>query len=250
MKAYQAILGPYTLGKKLGSGQFSKVRVGTKDGREYAVKCLVKASDLYQNQACLNLVLNEAKIMLELDHPNIVHLYEFSDSGIITKISGKKIPVFYLVFELITGGEIFDYIAIGGRFSEKVARYYFKKLVNALIYLYNKGYVHRDIKAENILMDENCELKLTDFGFATAAMGPDGNGILRSQKGTIGYMAPELMIAKPYSGEKVDLFALGILLFTMIAQHPPFRQASAQDSFFKMFCQKNGTRVVVGRPVC
>ncbi len=239
MSEYQGKLGDYTLGKKLGAGQFSKVRVGIKDGHQYAVKYMFKSNDLYKNKTCLELVFNEAKIMLQLDHPNIVKLYEFSDKGVITKPAGKEVPVLYLIFELITGGEMFDYIAVGGRFSDGLARFYFKQLIDALEHLYSKGYAHRDIKAENILLDDKCNLKLADFGFATLMQGKDGTGKLHSQKGTLGYMAPEITAGQPYSGEKVDLFAVGVLLFTMLAQHPPFRKAVIQDPFYKMFCQQN-----------
>jgi len=251
MKEYQAKLGDYELGRKLGNGQFSKVRVGAKEGNKYAVKYMLKSNDLYKNKTCLELVFNEAKIMLQLDHPNIVKLYEFSDKGLLLKSSGKEAPVLYLIFELITGGEIFDYIAVGGRFSDPLARFYFKQLLSALEHLYSKGYAHRDIKAENILLDGNSNLKLADFGFATLMQGKDGSGKLHSQKGTLGYMAPEMHMGQTYSGEKVDLFAVGVLLFTMIAQHPPFRKAAAQDAFYKLFCQQNElfwTKMGAGKP--
>ena len=238
MSGYKARLGDYELSRKLGTGQFSKVRVGTKAGINYAVKYLPMSNDLLKNKTCLELVFNEAKVMLQLDHPNIVKLFEFSDKGIISK-SGKELHALYLVFELITGGEVFDYIAVGGRFSDALARFYFKQLISALEHLYSKGFVHRDIKAENILLDDKCNLKLADFGFATLSQGKDGTGKLHSQKGTLGYMAPEIIAGMPYSGEKIDLFAVGVLLFTMLAQHPPFRQAAAKDPFYKLFCQQN-----------
>lgn len=239
MSDYQAKLGEYTLGKKLGSGQFSKVRVGTREGTDYAVKYMPTSSNMFKSKIFRDLVFNEAKIMLQLDHPNIVHLYDFSDKGLIEKSSGKVVSVLYLIFELVRGGELFDYIAVGGRFTDPIARFYFKQLIEALTHLYSKGFVHRDIKAENIMLDDKCNLKLGDFGFATAAQGKNGSGKLNSQKGTLGYMAPEIIIAKSYSGEKVDLFAAGVLLFTMLAQHPPFRKASGQDGFYKLFCQQN-----------
>lgn len=239
MIEYAAKLGEYFLTKKLGAGQFSKVRLGEKDGKKYAVKYMLQTNDFLKNKTCLDLVFNEAKIMLQLDHPNIVKLYDFNEKGIISKANGKEVPVLYLVFELITGGEIFDYIAVGGRFSDRLARHYFKQLIGALEYLYSKGYAHRDIKAENILLDGDYNLKLADFGFATLMQGKDGTGKLHSMKGTLGYMAPELNAGQVYSGEKVDLFAVGVLLFTMLAQHPPFRKAVITDPFYKLFCQQN-----------
>eukprot|EP00831_Metopus_contortus_P038569 TRINITY_DN3029_c0_g1_i4.p1 TRINITY_DN3029_c0_g1~~TRINITY_DN3029_c0_g1_i4.p1 ORF type:complete len:445 (+),score=96.02 TRINITY_DN3029_c0_g1_i4:256-1590(+) len=222
-----------------------------KDAVKYAVKYMLKSHDLYKNKTCLDLTLNEAKIMQQLDHPNIVKLYEFGDDGVIRKENGTERPVLYLVFELVTGGELFDYVAIGGRFPDPIARFYFKSLIQALDHLYSKGYAHRDIKAENILLDEKANLKLADFGFATLAQGKDGSGKLITQKGTMGYMAPEINMGKPYEGEKADLFAVGVLLFIMVAQHPPFRRAVPLDPFYKLLCQQNSmfwTKMQAGKP--
>lgn len=251
MKEYQAQLGNYTLGKKLGNGQFSKVRIGTKEGKQYAVKYLPKTNELALAKTCLALVENEVKIMLQLDNPSIVKLFEFGDNAKIVKTNGKELPVLYLVLELISGGELFDYIAAGGRFSDPIARFYVKELIKALEYLYSKGYAHRDIKAENILLDGEFNLKLADFGFSTLAQGKDGSGKLHTQKGTIGYMAPEIHLGQAYIGEKVDLFAVGVLAFTMVAGHPPIRKGTTQDPFYKAFCQQNAMfwkKVAGGKP--
>lgn len=248
---YNATLGDYILGRKLGSGQFSKVREGLKDSNKYAIKYLKKTPDQNLSDACLDLVINEVKVMSNLDHPNIVKLHEYSDKGAITKPDGKKVPVLYLVLDLITGGELFDYVAIGGRFPEKIARHYFKQLINALEFVHCKGYAHRDIKAENLLLDGDFNLKLADFGFAAPIIGKDGSGALKTYKGTEGYMAPEILGHQSYSGEKVDLFAVGVLLFIMVAQHPPFRKASSADGLYKLFRNQNELywkKVAVGKP--
>jgi len=248
---YTSKLGDYILGRKLGSGQFSKVREGLKGSNKYAVKYLAKTGDNALTNTCLDLVINEVNVMSNLDHPNIVKLHEYSDKGVINKANGKNIPVLYLVLDLITGGELFDYVAIGGKFSEKIARHYFKQLITALEFIHNKGYAHRDIKAENLLLDSDFNLKLADFGFSAPLIGKDGSGLLKTYKGTEGYMAPEILAHQSYSGEKVDLFAVGVLLFIMVAQHPPFRKASATDGLYKMFRNQNDTywkKVAVGKP--
>lgn len=245
-------LGEYVLGRKLGSGQYSKVREGIKVNNKYAVKYMNKVNNPFLSKTCLDLIANEVKTMSVLDHPNLVKLYEYSEKGVIEKANGKNIPVLYLVLELITGGELFDYIAVSGSFTDKVARHYFKQLIEALEFMHAKGFAHRDIKAENILLDSNHNLKLADFGFSTPLMGKDGSGILRTAKGTEGYMAPEILAQEPYSGEKADLFATGVLLFIMTAQHPPFRKASHRDSFYKLFCQHNDlfwNKMTHGKPV-
>ncbi len=237
---YQAKLGEYTLGKKLGVGQYSKVREGKKASNTYAVKFMPISGESLDDRR-LKLVLNEAKIMSSLDHPNIVKLHEFNPKAVLTKPSGCSRPVMYLVFDLITGGELFDYVALGGRLPDKVARYYFHQLIEAVEFLHSKGFAHRDIKAENLLLDSAYNLKLADFGFSAPLAGRDGSGKMHTYKGTKGYMAPEIFANSPsYSGEKVDIFATGVLLFIMVARHPPFSAAiPSQVHFYKLFCHNN-----------
>lgn len=88
------------------------------------------------------------------------------------------------------GGELFDFIAETGKFSEKVARTYFHQMMNGLYFMHCKGYAHRDIKPENILLSRDFTLKLADFGFTCPLRGKDGTGILHTKLGTEGYMAP------------------------------------------------------------
>ena len=237
--ATQRKIGDYILTRKLGSGQYSKVREGLKDTNKYAVKYMNKTANPSLIKTCLDLVLNEVKVMSALDHPNIIKLHEYSDKGVLEKSSGQKLPVLYLVLDLVTGGELFDSVASSGRFSEKTARHYFKQLIEAVEFRPKTGFAHRDIKAENLLLSEDYTLKLADVGFSAPMDGKDGSGMLYTGKGTEGYMAPEILGHEPYSGEKVDLFAVGVLLFIMVAQHPPFRKAVPQDPFYKMFCQRN-----------
>lgn len=239
LKEYQAQLGDFMLGRKLGTGACSKVREATRGENKYAAKYMKKTADLYTNKSFLDLVYTEAKVLSQLDHPSIVKLHEFSDNGFLNKSPDKKVPVLYLVFDLVTGGELFDYVALTGRFSDKLARYFFKQLINALEFLHSKGFAHRDIKAENILMDSTFAVKLADFGFSAPLAGKDGTGKLHSGKGTLGYMAPELHSGHPYAGDKVDIFAMGVLLFIMMAQHPPFLKATQTDGYYKMFCADN-----------
>ena len=128
----------------------------------------------------------------------------------------------YLVLELVAGGDLFDFVANSGRFSEDVARYYMNQLMDALDYMHSNNCAHRDLKCENILLDSEFNLKVADFGFAAPVSGRDGSGFLTTQLGTKMYMAPEIHLAKPYTGPGVDLFASAIILFIMLSQQPPF----------------------------
>jgi len=135
---------------------------------------------------------------------------------------------------LITGGELFDYIANTGAFDEPVCLFYFKQMLQGVHYIHSRGFSHRDLKPENILLDKNFNIKIVDFGFACPLQGRDGSGINHSLIGTPGYMAPEILLKKPYQGQSVDLFALGVILFAMRSGNAPFDSASKDDRFYQL----------------
>lgn len=176
----------------------------------------------------MKLVMNEIEVMKELSHPNIVQLIDFSYDAEYKRPNGSKIKVFYIALELVSGGELFDFIAETGRFSESVARYYFHQIISGLEYLHTNGYSHRDIKPENMMLDTDFNLKIADFGFSS------NQALNETKRGTDGYMAPEIYKGITYSGQSVDLFATAIILFIMVAQHPPFGSASSKDPHYKL----------------
>lgn len=96
------------------------------------------------------------------------------------------------MLELATGGEIYDIVAMSGRFTEDEARYFFKQILDGLDYIHKEGFAHRDLKAENILLDQNKTIKIADFGFAGPIAGRDNKGYLDTYLGTLYYMAPEI----------------------------------------------------------
>jgi len=137
--------------------------------------------------------------------------------------------------ELAKGGELFDFIAVGGKFSESMARYFFLQMMDGLEYCHRNKITHIDLKPENILLDKDYNLKIADFGFARDLSGDQGDGLLATRCGTVPYMAPEIFLSKEYSGQSVDLFAAGIILFVMVAQHQPFSSAQETDTFYKCY---------------
>lgn len=168
-----------------------------------------------------------------LHHRNIVRLYEVN-TGVQTNPKKGSKNVNYIVLELIGGGELFDFVALGGRLSEPVARYYFGQILSGLAYMHNAGYAHRDLKPENLILANDFTLKITDFGFAAPISGRDGSGMLATQLGTASYMAPEIHLGKKYEGSKVDVFAAAIILFVILTQRPPFACASPQDPHYRL----------------
>ena len=104
----------------------------------------------------------------------------------------------------------------------------------ALSYLHGKGFTHRDLKLENILLEENFDVKIIDFGFSK-----EMDGVLTSKMGTAAYMAPEMLKKNPeYIGTDIDLFAAVVILFMLISKCPPFTdEASAKDPFYRLIAQ-------------
>lgn len=190
-----------------------------------ALKIMKK--DFGYGNEIVNVVKNEVEIMKNLKHQNIVNLIDYNGSAEYKQANGSSAPVFYLALELANGGELFDFIAQTGKFSEDVARYYFHQLCDAFEYLHSNGVSHRDMKPENVMLDSDFNIKVADFGFSSEKASNE------TRRGTEAYMAPEIHMGARYSGASVDLFAAGIILFIMVTQHPPFARATPKDPHYK-----------------
>ena len=178
----------YSLGKRLGSGNFAKVVLGElkraqpqwklKAGDAVAIKVVKKPSSRKAIER-VQMLKAEVEILRSIHHPNIVRLFEIYESP----------ARLYLVMELLTGGELFDRIVGLGKYSEEDARYFTFKLLNAVLYLHDREICHRDLKPENILLaskSSDAELKITDFGLSKiVALVPDA--MMSTRCGTPGY---------------------------------------------------------------
>ncbi|PFH48592.1 hypothetical protein AMATHDRAFT_180288 [Amanita thiersii Skay4041] len=145
----------------------------------------------------------------QLHHPHVTQMYEV----IATESS------IWIVTELCCGGELFDYLVEKGRLSEIEARIIFGQLCLAVAYLHDKGIVHRDLKLENVLLDERCRVKLGDFGFTREY---ERGSFMETFCGTTGYAAPEMLLRKKYMGPEVDVWSLGVILFCLLTGTLPF----------------------------
>ncbi|KAK5981074.1 Non-specific serine/threonine protein kinase [Trichostrongylus colubriformis] len=154
-------------------------------------------------------LFREVKIMKQLDHPNIVKLYQVMENE----------QTLYLVLEYASGGEVFDYLVAHGRMKEKEARVKFRQIVSAVQYLHSKNIIHRDLKAENLLLDADMNIKIADFGFSNQFTL--GNK-LDTFCGSPPYAAPELFQGKKYDGPEVDVWSLGVILYTLVSGSLPF----------------------------
>ncbi|XP_067350424.1 MAP/microtubule affinity-regulating kinase 4 isoform X2 [Channa argus] len=204
----QPHIGNYRLLKTIGKGNFAKVKLARHilTGREVAIKIIDKTQ---LNPTSLQKLFREVRIMKGLNHPNIVQLFEVIETE----------KTLYLIMEYASGGEVFDYLVSHGRMKEVEARAKFRQIVSAVHYCHTKNIVHRDLKAENLLLDADANIKIADFGFSNEFTL--GNK-LDTFCGSPPYAAPELFQGKKYDGPEVDVWSLGVILYTLVSGSLPF----------------------------
>merc|ERR1719171_1125757 len=204
----QFTFADFDLRATVGTGTFGRVRVvkikGEKDRSPFALKILKKSEIIRLKQ--VEHVKAEKQILEKIEHPFIVNLlYCFQDE--------KRL---FMLMEYVNGGELFSYLRKEGRLPNDNARFYAGEIILAFQYLHSTHIVYRDLKPENLLIDHAGHVKITDFGFAKVV--EDRTWTLC---GTPEYLAPEIIQSKGH-GKSVDWWALGVLMFEMLAGYPPF----------------------------
>nr|XP_008121790.1 PREDICTED: serine/threonine-protein kinase SIK3 isoform X2 [Anolis carolinensis] len=164
----------------------------------------------------LKKIFREVQIMKMLCHPHIIRLYQVMETE----------RMIYLVTEYASGGEIFDHLVAHGRMAEKEARKKFKQIVAAVHFCHCRNIVHRDLKAENLLLDANLNIKIADFGFSNKFTPGQ---LLKTWCGSPPYAAPELFEGKEYDGPKVDIWSLGVVLYVLVCGALPFDGSTLQN---------------------
>eukprot|EP01083_Nonionella_stella_P091993 257333_1 len=212
----------YSVGKTLGEGAFSVVKeVTNRESRKaFAVKVVTKAKLTREDEVALQ---DEIAILKNCNHPNIICLYDSFDES----------QYYYLVTELMLGGELFDRIVTKTFYNEKEARDVCKILFGALAYCHQRDVAHRDLKPENLLLvsrDDDKNIKIADFGFAKKV---SSEKCLLTQCGTPGYVAPEILHGVPY-GTKADMWSLGVITYILLGGYPPFIEQNQRELFKKI----------------
>jgi protein kinase X len=215
-------LSDLTLSTTVGTGTFGRVRVvqfrPTKAW--YALKIMKKSEILRLSQ--LDHILSEVKILSTTTHPFIVNMLGMH-------FDEKRL---YLLFEYVPGGELFSYLRREGKFSESAAQFYAAEILLAFEHLHKSKVVYRDLKPENLLLTSKGHIKITDFGFAKVVQ--DRTYTLC---GTPEYLAPEIIQSKGHD-IGVDWWALGILIFEMLAGFPPFFDENPYGIYQKILAGK------------
>ncbi|KAL5702146.1 non-specific serine/threonine protein kinase [Ranunculus cassubicifolius] len=223
-KSSDLVLGKYKLGRLLGRGSFAKVfsAQSVNGGPSVAIKIIDKS--ILLSAGMETQIVREVAVMHRLNHPNIVRIHE---------VMATKSKI-YLVMEYVRGGDLFTKIARKGRLSEAMAKRYFQQLVTTIQYCHVKGVVHRDIKPQNLLLDQEGNLKVSDFGLA-GLQEPVNNGLLQTACGTPAYTAPEVVGRKGYAGPKADAWSCGIILYVFLAGCIPFDDTNLMVMYRKIY---------------
>ncbi|XP_076876817.1 calcium/calmodulin-dependent protein kinase type II subunit beta isoform X30 [Brachyhypopomus gauderio] len=201
----------YQLYEELGKGAFSVVRRCVKlcTGQEHAAKIINTKKLSARDHQKLE---REARICRLLKHPNIVRLHDsISEEGF-----------HYLLFDLVTGGELFEDIVAREYYSEADASHCIQQILEAVLHCHQMGVVHRDLKPENLLLASKCKnaaVKLADFGLAIEVQGDQQAWF--GFAGTPGYLSPEVLRKEAY-GKPVDIWACGVILYILLVGYPPF----------------------------
>ncbi|CAG8644428.1 12052_t:CDS:2, partial [Acaulospora morrowiae] len=206
------MFGPYLLLQTLGEGEFGKVKLGihVDTGEEVAIKLIRKES--VDTPSRLTKIEREIGVLRRVMHPNIVKLYDVFETD-------RYIGI---IMEYASGGELFDHILAHRYLKERDACRLFAQLISGVDYLHKKNIVHRDLKLENLLLNRNRNIIITDFGFANQFNGAHDD-LMATSCGSPCYAAPELVISEGlYVGSAVDIWSCGVILYAMLSGYLPF----------------------------
>uniref|UniRef100_A0A182MP16 Protein kinase domain-containing protein n=1 Tax=Anopheles culicifacies TaxID=139723 RepID=A0A182MP16_9DIPT len=213
----------YIIGRCIGSGSYSKVYQSfyrpsrLESGPAHSIACKLidrrRTSKDYER-----LLPRETVAMLALSHPHIVSVMSIQEYG----------PFVCVFMDYCRYGDLLQYVQERKRVSERRSRLFFRQLVDAVQYMHDQGFCHRDIKCENVLLASPSYVKLTDFSFARKCSEPKGapSELSSTFCGSIAYTAPEVLKGIPYDPKAHDMWSLGCVLFIMVSGTMPFDESN------------------------
>jgi len=208
-------LDDFEIGKPLGNGKFGRVYLAREKRSKFIVALKVLDKEQVKNADVGHQIRREIEIQSHLRHPNVLRMYGyFYDS--------KRV---YLIIEYAQNGELFKLLRKSEKFDEKTSAKYVVQMCNAISYLHSKHVIHRDIKPENILIGENGELKIADFGWSVHAVSSRRSTLC----GTLDYLSPEMVEGEEHD-ESVDVWSLGVLLYEFLVGAPPFESPGQKNT--------------------
>ncbi|KAI8807921.1 kinase-like domain-containing protein [Cladochytrium replicatum] len=211
-------VGEYILKKTIGQGTFGKVKLAEHihTREKVAVKIIEKANVKTAKQR--NSVQREVRLMRLLHHPHIVEVMDILEND--THI--------FMIMEYAQGGELFDYIVNRGKLSEKESRHFFRQILSAVGYCHSNSVIHRDLKPENLLLTQDNNIKIIDFGFGNTF---HRDKTLDTYCGSPFYAAPEMIKGVRYMGPEVDIWSLGVILYALLEGKLPFDANSMTELY-------------------
>lgn len=210
-------IGDYKVIKKISKGRYGLVKLGEhiNNGTKVAIKIVNKIGLTEMERSYMKM---ESEVMASLDHPHIVQLCEVLETA----------HEMCMIMQYASGGDLFEYVTKKGKLKEKEAKRIFQQVASAIEYCHKHDIIHRDIKAENILLDENKNALVADWGFAGMA-NPESK--FESSCGSLNYASPELLSGSSSVGKKVDIWALGVLSYFMVTGSLPFSSSNDFDCY-------------------
>lgn len=200
----------YKIVRLLGTGSSSKVVLGvnTINNEQVAIKIIKRKKNHIFDKSDYR-IFREVLITTLINHPYIVRLkdFMFNDQN------------YFLIFEYVAGKQLYDVIVNDGYLNESIARRYFRQILSAIDFIHRNSIVHRDLKIENILLDEFDNIKIIDFGLSNFY---DNKSTLNTFCGSLYFAAPELLLGQRYSGPEIDVWSLGVILFVLLNGTVPF----------------------------
>ncbi|KOC61080.1 Testis-specific serine/threonine-protein kinase 4 [Habropoda laboriosa] len=204
----------YTLGKTIGAGSYATVKIAKSDRHDCQVAVKIVSKFQAPGDYLKKFLPREIEVVKGLKHPNLIRFLQAIETT-------HRV---YIIMEYAQNGSLLDIIRRDTFIDESRSRRWFRQLLEAINYCHGRGVVHRDVKCENLLMDQNFNIKLSDFGFARGHMKPK-NGIAPFSEtfcGSYAYASPEILKGIPYLPQLSDVWSMGVVLYAMVYGRLPF----------------------------